>query len=181
MIRSSSRPIALVVALVTIATTSGCSFLTMRDPPPRTQMRYETEPDCTDGRGAPAVDLIASGFSALTGLFGLALASAFSTDDNDDELLWFALVFGGATVLFGASSVSGFRTARRCRAATEEWYTMRAQMQFAPRVYQPPLEAPPSPAGLERGRCRLTVPACDPGLACASGFCVRPPPSIPPR
>jgi hypothetical protein len=174
--RQASRHVALVAALATSA--SGCSWLTMRDAPPRNQMRFEVEPDCSDGRGAPVADLVASGLSAFTGLMLIALVSAFDNGDGDadEAYLYSALFFGTPTILFGVSASSGFSSARRCRAAIEEWYTMRAQMQFGPPpTYQPPPEAPPAPAGVERGRCRLTVPACDPGLACASGFCVRPP------
>ena len=178
MTRHASRHVALIAALVTLAATSGCSFLTMRDAPPRDQMRYDIEPDCSDGRGPPVADLLASGAAAVTGLMMFALISAFGSgaDDAGEAYLYTALFLGGPAILFGASSVSGFRTAKSCRIARQDFYTMRAQMQYGPQpVYQPPLEPPPGPAGVERGRCRLTAPACDPGLACASGFCVRPP------
>ena len=174
MSRRASRPVALVAAL-TFA--SGCSWLTMREAPPRSQMRYDMEPDCSEGRGAPAVDLLAAGFSALTGFMLIALVSALGDDDDDEVYLYSALFFGTPTILFGVSASSGFGKARSCRAAIQEWHTMRAQMQFGPppQIYQPPVGAPPAADGTERGRCRLTVPACETGLACASGFCVRPP------
>lgn len=149
----------------------------MREPPPRNQVRYDIEPDCSAGRGAPVVDTIASVSSALTGLMLIALISGFAhgDDDEDEAILYSALIFGTPTILYGVSAASGFQTVRECRAAIQDWYAMRAQMQFAPPQIDQPVDAPPAPAGGERGRCRLTAPACDPGLACASGFCVRPP------
>lgn len=180
MTRHASRHVALIAALVTLAATSGCSFLTMREPPSRAELRYDIEPDCSDGRGAPVADLLASSATAVTALMMLALISAFGADDADEAYLYTALFLGAPAILFGASSVSGFRNAKRCRLAKQDFYTMRAQMQFAPQPsFQPPLDPslapPPRAPGVERGRCRLTAPACDPGLACASGFCVRPP------
>ena len=158
------RGAAAVATVALLASVPGCSFVLMRDPPPPAQLRVDVEPDCSDGRGPPVIDLFGAGMSALSGLFVLALADLGGNAD-DEDVTAAVLIFGASTVLFAASAVSGFRTARRCRGATAEWYTMRTQ--YAPPVYQPPPPVQPNAPGAERGMCRPTVPACNPGLVCA--------------
>ena len=108
----------------------------------------------------------------------LALLQVSDGDGLDNDELWVTGIFGGATLLLGASSVSGYGTARRCRAAIQDFYTARAHQQVAPPTYQAP-PPPLAPPGAERGSCRPIVPFCDAGLVCASRYCVRPPGSAP--
>ncbi|MEJ7602654.1 MAG: hypothetical protein WKG01_32490 [Kofleriaceae bacterium] len=171
------RAIALLAAVALLG--SGCSFLMMREPPPRQQQPLHVEPDCTQGRGIPTLDLLGAGAAAFTGLMLLLLVQIANEDDTENAnrgALWVTGIFGGSTLLLGASSVSGYGTARRCRGAIQEFYAARAHMQPGD---QPTQQLPSAVPGAERGSCRFAGPACDPGLVCASRFCVRPPGAAP--
>lgn len=168
---------ATAVAMLTSFGATGCSLF-MTGPPD--VLTPQMPPDCSSSRAAPIVDLIGAGTTAYLGLVILALDSVLgSVDDNghrdDSGRLAAGLIGIGGTAAYIASSVHGFGVASRCRAATGTWY-----LTMAPNAPNP-IAPPPPPPGSERAWCRQPPgPPCDPGLTCASGFCVVVAPFVPP-
>lgn len=145
---------------------AGCSWISMEAPGPGSPIDGRP-PACTSSRVAPALDALAAlPGGATAGLIAWAAAGGdldlFAEDDDEDESaadtvgLVAGLIAGGILV---GSAITGFSTAARCRRAVADY------QGGGPRPGAPP-------PGSERGVCRRDR-RCDPGLSCASGYCVR--------
>lgn len=166
----SCRLLALALATAQV----GCSIAFVDGRPD--SIVPEKPPDCTTSIVVPGTEAVLSVTGAATSLFlGLA-AAAKEGDVGPGETNYYAwatlFTFLGATGLGIDGAIGGFKV-KRCRAAHDEWRMMRAY----PAPQPMPMPMPPmAPPGLERGACRVRpAPPCEPGLACASGYCVRPP------
>jgi len=135
------------MALVLATAQVGCSIAFVKGRPDL--ITPQAPPDCTESMIVPGVEAAIS-LTAIASTLFLGL---------------------------GAIAIGGFKV-RRCRRAHEEHRALRnapmLQPGYPPPGYPPPVQMPPP--GFERGACRIPpAPACEAGLACASGYCVRPP------
>ena len=122
------------------------------------------EPDCSTGNGPIGVDVVLALLFAGPGI-PLTVASAPYAGDGDFGTFLFAtgLTSVALGVLATASAVHGVKVVNECGRVRDRWNAQRKQREA------------PSGAGFEGSVCRTRIPACEPGLACASGFCVVPP------
>lgn len=198
---SGHRSVALLASLTTLG---GCSFLLVRGPhdtqPTGTAAREY--PRCTSSMTWPAVD------GALGILTGIGVLSAINQSDADYRLgnpdvdpdtqrTQATITLGLLTALAGVSAFVGYQRVSRCTSAQEAFVRDYQQGQPSwgtpqPGWGQPSPQPRPSPqpqparplapaAGGEGGAC-MTQSACQPGLQCSAGYCVRtsaPPPSNP--
>jgi hypothetical protein len=167
------------MALVLATAQVGCSIAFVKGRPDL--ITPDAPPDCTTSMIVPGVEAAISVTAVATSLF-LGLGAAAKEGDlgpgETNYLAWATLyTFLGATALAVDSGIGGFKV-RRCRRAHEEHRAMRNAPVFQPGYPgygQPPPPQMPPP-GFERGACRMPpAQPCEAGLACASGFCVRPP------
>jgi hypothetical protein len=157
------RTLALALAL---ALCTSCSWRMMSRPPPAATWRSDVEPACSTSAGPAIADI--AGALMMPPLAVLPFTGDGTSSDGEVITLWAML--GAGAVAFIASSVHGFRVASACEDAKRSWAATRATLR--------PLWQPAD--GAERGRCRpVAADACNPGLACASGLCVRPPEPAP--
>lgn len=202
---SGRRSVAL---LATLSTLGGCSFLLVRGPRDVGTPAREY-PRCTSSMTWPAVDGV---LGILAGIGVLSALNQSDADyrlgnpdtDPDTQRTQATITFGILTAVAGVSAFVGYQRVRRCTSAQEAFVRDYQQGQPTwgtpqpgwggqpypppqpyPQPYPQPQPQPPRPlapaAGSEGGAC-MTQSACQPGLACSAGYCVRtsaPPPSNP--
>jgi hypothetical protein len=169
MPRALRRAVALVALAGMLSVASSCSWLIMSAPP---DPPVRSEPDCSTSRVPAVIDLsIGVPYLALGLIFLLAARSMDLSEDEGDAVQLGAGVVALTGGLYTWSGMSGLRMAGACREAEaeyEEWVNN-------PRNREPqrnPWETQPTRPGAERGMC-VRGNTCDPGLTCASGFCVK--------
>jgi hypothetical protein len=146
-------------------------------------------PDCTTSRAAPITDVtfaIVSGLTGVTLLLAAAINNGLGDGEDAEKLAVSGLIIGvGGGIGFTASAASGVDKAVECAEVMDRYNAARApsgppyQQPYQP---YPPYQQPYAvyPPGTERGMCRVPpAPSCDPGLTCASSFCVPLAPQIP--
>ncbi len=143
----------------------GCSFMLMH----RVPDDYAERPDftCTTNRAAPGLDVLGSGFLALTGVMWLSLASAF---DNQDDVDTIAVIFFAPAALAAASAVVGFSQASGCERAMDD-LERRARER---RARTSPMSAVGAVAG--PAVCAFDT-QCGGARLCVANRCVDPPPT----
>lgn len=144
------RAAALIALLGT-----GCSLMLVKAPPPN-EATPEVYPECNEGSGAIAADLV------FTILYGL-IAAANIADEGETEPGPIA-IFSGLTLLHGVSAVTGIRWTSRCKRQHDDWDRDHptAPVVLAPLLTPAP---PPSTEGATGAAC-FPNRTCNPGLAC---------------
>ena len=163
---------ALALALVASLTANGCSFAMVKGPKSGSQQSPDP-PQCTVSSRPVVGDGVAF-FAANTIGVLLLIAGLVEELDGDGEPLvlgFFAAALASAP--FGVSAAYGIYQTNRCREARKVWRALHeGRGKSSPRDGATP--------GTEAGTCRTSEPACDPGLTCASGYCVHLPTGAPP-
>jgi hypothetical protein len=114
----------VLIRLLAIAALAGCSFLTVRSPPPHDVklLHPMAPPSCTTSSAAPVVDALLAGTAFV---MGASLSGREDSDDGGDEHYpdinladeaSTALLVSGLVV--AVSSAYGFWQTSQCRALT---------------------------------------------------------------
>lgn len=95
---------------VTVLASSGCSWVFMQKP--ETDYAVDTQPQCSESRGWPTLDLV---FATLGGVGAMAALAKGETE---------GIVGGGLDLLvFGTSAITGFGWAGKCETAKRDYAT----------------------------------------------------------
>jgi hypothetical protein len=152
-------------AIVSIAASllASCSLAAMRSP--SKQVSHTVEPDCSASRGPVVADAIGGTIAGSIAITGVAEGGL---DNNQGKLV--IGLSSALTLVSLLSAVHGVDVSNKCREFQVQWHERRDELDSV---------VVPIRAGREGGRCRRdAIQVCEPGLTCASGYCVEPPPAI---
>jgi hypothetical protein len=123
-----------------------CSWMSVSSPP-RSIPPPGQRVDCTESITSPVVDTVLAGLFGLSTLVLIGLVTKYddAEDDNTTALIVGGGAYGGITLLFGLSAVSGYRDTRACRDLNARAVPTYPAPYPAPLPYSPlpPLPVPP--------------------------------------
>ena len=149
MRRTNRRVGALALALCVASAASGCSYLFVDAPPPRSQQPPRPF-TCTTSNTWPTVDVVLSGVAVLEGIGALTdttdANSGYSSGDRTANYVN-AGVAAVSAALLATSAAAGYRQTAACREATAELMNRLYMSQPAgsPSPYAPGLTQPYDP------------------------------------